>query len=318
MRAQKTVRSAISDRSTLVAFLFFVFIGGGAAVAIRRTYAELAPFWAGAARYLLAALVFWALAAVRRIPLPKGRALVGALLFGVLSWGAAFALIGWGLVATSASRYQILMATVPLLTVLLSAGQGLEALSLGGLAGSLLAVGGIVLTIGRGSTVRLNLPHAAAILLAAACIAEATVLIKKFPPTPPIMTNAIGMTAGGLILMVISRIAGEPWILPAQAGTWLAFLYLLIPNTIIAFLGYMFVLGRWPASRASYAMVLAPLVTIVVASTLAGEIITGNFLAGAVLVLAGVLVVALLPAGKAPAVEAGAAEGAGQLLPDCA
>jgi drug/metabolite transporter (DMT)-like permease len=41
--------------------------------------------------------------------------------------------------------------------------------------------------------------------------------------------------------------------------------------------------------------VIIPLVTVIVASTLAGEQITLSFVAGGVLVLAGVLVGALLP-----------------------
>ena len=45
----------------------------------------------------------------------------------------------------------------------------------------------------------------------------------------------------------------------------------------------------------TFLRVMLPLVTIVVATTLAGEAITLNFLLGAGLVLAGVLVGALLP-----------------------
>ena len=55
---------------------------------------------------------------------------------------------------------------------------------------------------------------------------------------------------------------------------------------MIAFLLYMFVLGKWSASGTSYGFVLVPLVTIVVASTLVGEEITFNFLIGAGLVYA--------------------------------
>ena len=60
-----------------------------------------------------------------------------------------------------------------------------------------------------------------------------------------------------------------------------------------------------------------PLVTIVVASTLAGEEITSNFLVGAELVLVGMLVGALLPSTTKPAIpeqewlESGAIEPSG-------
>jgi len=317
MTTKNHAPSALPERSVLIAFLLFIIVGGGASVAIRMTYAELAPFWAGASRFVLAGLVLWAMVYFKRIPLPTGRAMVGALLFGILTVGLAFILIGWGLVATPASRYQILMATVPLLTVFLSSLHGIEAISGRGVFGSLLAVGGIAFTAGGASTSELSLPHMAAILLAAVFIAEGGVLIKRFPPNPPIMTNAIGLTVGGFILGIASLVSGEKWTIPTQTSTWIAFLYLVIFVTILAFLLYMFVLRKWSASGTSYGFVLVPLVTIVVASTLAGEEITSNFLIGAGLVLAGALVGALLPSKTKPAIVEECKDRSGQALPRC-
>jgi drug/metabolite transporter (DMT)-like permease len=319
MTAQTLARPALPERSILIPFLLFVLVGGGASVAIRMTYAELAPFWAATSRFALAALVFWALVFFRKIPLPKGRALLGAVLFGALTVGLAFTLIGWGLVATPASRYQILMATVPLLTIFLSSVHGVEAISRRGLFGALLAVGGIAFTVGGGvSGSNISLPHIAAIIVAAACLAEGGVLIKKFPPNPPIMTNAISMSVGTIILGIASLVSREPWNIPTQANTWIAFIYLVFFVTVVAFLLYMFVLGKWSASGTSYGFVLVPLVTILVASTLAGEEITWNFLIGAVLVLAGVLVGALLPSKEKPAAVDECKSRSGQVLPRCA
>jgi drug/metabolite transporter (DMT)-like permease len=285
---------------------------------MRMTYAELAPFWVGASRFALAAVALWAVAFAKRLRLPRGRALVGALLFGTLTVGLAFVLASWGLVATPASRFQVLMATVPLLTIFLSSLHGVEAVTGRGVFGSLLAVGGIAFTFGGASSIQLSLPHVAAILLAAGFIAEGGVLIKKFPPNPPIMTNAIGMTIGALILGVASRAAGEPWRIPTQLSTWIAYFYLLVFVTVLAFLLYMVVLARWSASGTSYGFVLVPLVTIVVASTLAGEQITSNFLMGAGLVLAGVLVGALLPSRAKPAEAEECKDRSGQVLARCA
>ncbi|HSR31590.1 MAG TPA: DMT family transporter, partial [Anaerolineae bacterium] len=172
MTTQNSTRSGLPERSILIAFLLFIVVGGGASVAIRVTYADMAPFWAAASRFLLGAAALWAIAFFRRIPVPKGRALAGAVLFGTLTVGLAFLLISWGLVATPASRYQILMATVPLLTIFLSSLHGIEAISRRGVFGALLAVGGIAFTVGGASTSDLSLPHIAAILLAAVFVAE--------------------------------------------------------------------------------------------------------------------------------------------------
>jgi drug/metabolite transporter (DMT)-like permease len=317
MTTQALARPALPERSVLIAFVFFILTGGGASVAIRMTYAELAPFWVAASRFALAALAFWALVFLRKIALPKGRALLGAMLFGTLTVGLAFILIAWGLVATPASRYQILMSTVPLLTIFLSSLHGVEAITRRGLLGSLLAVAGIAFTVGRTSASNISLPHVAAIILAAALIAEGGVLIKKFPPNPPVLTNAIAMSVGATILAIASLISGENWNLPTQTNTWIAYVYMVFFVSILTFLLYVFILGRWSASGTSYGFVLFPLVTIVVASTLAGEQITWNFLIGAVLVLAGVLAGALLPSKAKPEAIAECKDRAGQVLPRC-
>ncbi len=288
-------RATLPDRRVLVAFLVFILVGGGASVAIRITYDEMAPFWSAASRFGLAALAFWAFVAVRRLSLPRGRALIGAVLFGLLTVGLAFALIGWGLTETPASVYQVLMALIPLVTLFLSSFQGVEAITPRGIAGSVLAVAGIGVTVAGVDGSGLSLPHIVAILLAAVFVAEGGVLIKKFPPNPPVMTNAIAMTTGALVLGAVSIFRGEAWTIPTQTDTWIAFLYLVVMVTVVAFLLYMFVLEEWTASGASYGFVLVPLVTVVVAATVAGEAITSGFLAGTALVLVGVYVGALMP-----------------------
>lgn len=317
MTAQNTAISTLPDRSVLIAFLMFIVVGGGASVAIRVTYGELAPFWAAASRFGLAALAFWVMVVIEKLSLPKGRALLGAVIFGTLTVGLAFILIAWGLVETPASIYQILMALVPLFTLFLSAFHGIESITRRGLFGSLLAVVGIAITVGGASTMDLSLPHIAAILIAAVFVAEGGVMIKKFPPNPPIMTNAIGMTTGAIILGITSLVSGEVWNIPTQTNTWVAFIYLVVFVTILAFMLYMFVLSRWTASGTSYGFVLVPLVTIVVASTLAGEEITLNFLIGAAFVLAGVIIGALLPSKTKPAIVEECKDRSGQVLPRC-
>ena len=287
------------DALTLAAFVGIVVLGGGTAVAIRVSFGELAPFWGGATRFFLAALVFWGLARLRGIPAPRGRALTGALLFGALAFGAGIILIYWGLTETPASLSQILVATVPLLTLVFASFHRLESFHLRGLLGSLIAVAGIGIVVGGSKGQGVSLPHVLAIIGAAACYAEAGVVAKLFPRTDPIATNAVGMTLGAVMLAVASLVSGEPRIIPTQANTWIAFVYLVVFVSVIAFFLYLFALGCWTATGISYGFVLIPLVTVIVAARLAGELVTPKFAIGAALVLVGVTLGALLPPGKA-------------------
>ena len=184
MAANTRTTTAAARGPVLVAFLLFVLFMGGAGVAIRMTYAELAPFWSASTR-----LPAGGAGAVGDRPRPAhaaaaGRALLGAVLYGVLTVGLAFMAVSWGLVATPASRAAILLATVPLLTVFLAALQGVEPITRRGLAGALLAVGGIAVTAAGAAGGQVSLPHMAAILLGAVFNAEGGVLVKS-PAQPP-------------------------------------------------------------------------------------------------------------------------------------
>jgi drug/metabolite transporter (DMT)-like permease len=200
------------DRITVVAFFSFVLLAGGAAISIRYTYGELDPFWSGTFRFFLVALVFWLLVLVRKVPLPRGRALVGAALFGFLSVGAAFLLVYYGLTKTPASMYSIIVAIVPLMTLLFAALHKLEKLKMRGLVGGLLAVAGIAIAVSGSllSNVELSLPHLIAIVLGAFCFAEAGIVIKLFPPSHPYATNAVASTVGMAMLAAGSLSLGRP------------------------------------------------------------------------------------------------------------
>ncbi len=317
MAVNSRTETGLPGRSVLAAFALFVILAGGSAVAIRFTYGELAPFWSASIRFGLAALIFWILVLVKKIPFPSGLALLGVVAFGALTIGLGFLLVAWGLVETPASLAQILMALVPLMTLLLSSVQGLEALTRRGVLGAVMAIAGIAVAVGGGSVRDISLVHAGAIIVATIVNSEGVILLKKFPPTPPIMTNAIGMTIGSLFLIVASLATGEAWVVPSQRDTLLAMGYLVFVVTIGVFMLYLFVLRNWTASGASYGFVLMPLVTIVVASTLAGEQITAGFLVGSVLVLAGVLVGALLPSKQKPDALEECKDTSGQALPNC-
>lgn len=307
----------LPGKKVLAAFFFFILLGGGAAVAIRISYKEMAPFWVATSRFALGALAFWTLVLYRGLKIPRGRALTGALVYGILIIGFSFILKAWGLVSTSAGIYQILMTLVPLITLFLSAFHGTEAITLRGITGSILALAGMIIIFWGTNPEEISLPHIASIILAAIFMAEGGVLLKKFPKNPPVMTNAIGMTTGTIILGITSVANGEEWKMPTQAGTWLAFIYLVIFVTLGAYVLYLFIINNWTASGASYGFVMFPLVTIFAAGILTEEIITLNLLLGGVLVLIGVLLGAIITTSKKKTAIEECKEESGKVLVNC-
>lgn len=289
-------------RLTLLAFAGFVVIAGLNFVAVRFSNRELAPFWGAGLRFGAAGLVFLALALGRRSPFPRGRALAGALVFGVLAFGVSYALAYYALVRAPASVAAVIVALAPLMTLFLaSVVHGVERLRARGIVGGLVALLGIAL-IFRDGLVGAHAPllSLVAIVLMALCLSEATVLVKRFPKVDPFAMNATGMLVGSALLLALSFGAGERWALPRTTEARVAVLYLVLVGSVVMFFLYLFVLGRWSASATSYQTVLSPIVTIVAGALLAGERIGWVLVAGGALVLAGVYFGALRPAPAPP------------------
>jgi drug/metabolite transporter (DMT)-like permease len=214
----------------------------------------------------------------------------------VLDIAAFFALSYWGLVHVPAGQAAVIGALLPLVTLFLAVGHGLERLSWRALTGGAVAVAGVAVV--SGEQVRGDVPLASllALLAGIVCGAEASVIIKRLPPSDPFATNAVAMTVGAVALLALSMVSGEPRTLPVQAATWVAFAYLVSFGTIGVFLLFLFLLKCWPASAVSYLFVLAPFVAVALAVWLLDEGVTLVTAVGALLVLGGVYVGALAPA----------------------
>jgi drug/metabolite transporter (DMT)-like permease len=289
--------------TTLVAFLVLVMIAGGNAVAIRYTSCqtcELDPFWGAATRFLLATVIFVVIASALHTGMPRGRALLGAVLYGALQFGGGFGLIYWGFVRAPAGLGQVLLACVPLLTFVLALMQGQERFRWDRLMGAALAICGIAVVFSSGVDAGVPLTSMLAILAGAFFWAEALIVVKGFPPVHPAAMNAIGMGIGTSILLALTAIFDEAYVIPEAGSTWAALAYLMIGGSVGVFWLYVIVLRGWTASAAAYQLVVIPLVTVVLSAWLQDEQITWVFAVGSILVLLGVYFGALRnPSAKA-------------------
>ena len=298
-----------SDRIVWVAFGTMVLFGGSNALAVRFTSRELPPFWGASLRFGVAGLVFWTIVLALRIPLPRGRGLLGAVLYGLFGTGMSFALFYWGLQYVQAGFAMVILALAPLLTLFLEWVHHLEKLSWRRLAGALLAVAGILIVAGGGPGSAVPIAALLALVTGAACSAEGSVVVKLSPPNDPAATNAVALTTGALVLLGLSVIAGEAWVLPVTIGAWLAFSYLIVFGSVVMFYLYLFVLARRTASATAYSFLLFPLVTVPLAALLTGEVITLPFILGGALGLFGVWLGAIagpprvVPSAAAPATD---------------
>lgn len=292
------------DRIVVAAFVANAVLAGGNAVTIRFFNRELEPLWGAALRFALAAALMVALMRLMRLELPRGRAFTGALLYGALNFAFGFGLTFYALVELHAGFGQIVFALVPLMTLLLAVAQGQERFRRAAVAGILLALVGVALM--SRAPLRESVPVLSllALLASALCFAQAAVVVRRFPPVHPVVMNAVGMTFGAALLLAGSLLAGDPIELPRRDETWIALSYVVVVGSVGVFLLYLFVLGRWAASRAAYVFVLIPIFTVALSAWLDDEPIGSDLVFGGLLVLAGVYVGALRSGDASPPVAA--------------
>ena len=272
--------------SAFVACNIFVAVNP---IAIRFTLRELSPLWGSGLRLLLAGTLLLALVGVLRLELPRGRAFGGALVFGVLNHATAVALAYYAFAHVHAGFGQTVLAIVPLVTLLLAVLQRQERLRPAAVVGAVVALTGVLVM--AQAPVRDTVPtwSLLALLGSALCVAQSAVLVRRMPPMHPVTMNAIGVTAAAALLIPLSFLAGESIVLPHDSSTWVALAY-LVGGSVLVYVLYLVLLGRWAASRVAYMFVTAPFLTLVLSTRLDDEPLSKGLAVGGIAILVGVYV----------------------------
>ena len=281
------------SRATLAAFGGAVIIGGANFLAVKFSNEELDPLTGAAFWFTAASLMLFAVCAIWRYALPRGRAAVGAAIYGLLGFGVSYAFLYYAILGMGAGPTSVILASVPLATLVLAVAHRQEVLTARGVAGGILAVIGIGLLSYRSLEGDLELSYVGAALLGVIAIAESGVVIKGFPRAHPMSTNALGMAVGALFLIVAAEVFDQSWALPSDPKTWAALAYLVVIGSGVLFWLFLYVISRWTASATSYITTLFPVVAITLGAIFADEAITIELLAGGALVLMAVYIGAL-------------------------
>jgi drug/metabolite transporter (DMT)-like permease len=279
---------------THAAFAATVFIGGANFVAVSYSNMELPPLFGAALRFALAAAILLLLIRARGLPLARGRAARAAALYGLLGFGAAYALLYYSLMGLEAGTAAVIVAAAPLATIFVAVLLGQERLSVRGLAGGLLAVTGIGVlsmgTLGGG----MGPSYVLAAVVGTFAIAGSSVVARAHrDDVHPLSMNAIGMVAGTAFLVAGSLLLGEEWSVPTGRATLLAVAWLVVLGSVGMFQLFLYVIKRWSASATVYAVAAMPVVAVLLGAALLGQPVTLGVVAGGALVLAAVYLGAL-------------------------
>jgi drug/metabolite transporter (DMT)-like permease len=268
-------------------------VWGSTYLAIRVTDRTLPPLLMSSVRFLIAGVALYAFAARGRAR-PTGREWLAAAIVG-----AALLLVGNGGVAWAETRLDsgfaaLIVAIIPLYVALFDRLWFGRRLSPVAVVGLLIGFAGVALLVRPGGGN--NVGVALALVATTSAWAAGSLYARGAPlPSSPLLSAAMQMLAASIFLGIAGLVAGEASDVHASSFTvkpLIAFAYLVLVGSLIAFSAYAWLLKNVRISTvATYAFV-NPVVAVALGTLFLGEQITwSTVFAGAAIVIAVVLIV---------------------------
>ncbi len=274
--------------AVVLALAALYLIWGSTYFAIRVALEGFPPLLMAGTRFVLAGGLLYAAARRRGAPRPeraewRSGALVGALLC------AANGLVTVSEQWVSSSVAAVVVASVPLWAVL-AALLWRERPARAEVAGLVVGLAGVVL-LQAGGDLRAHPLGAAMLVLSTWSWALGSMWSRRLPLAPGLMAPATEMLAGGALLVTAALARGEHLAAPPGLRPLVAWTFLTLFGSLVAFSAYNFLLRRVrPALATSYAYV-NPAVAVGLGA-LAGEAVGLRELGALTLILGGVAIVA--------------------------
>lgn len=276
---------------------------GASVVATRYVVGQTDPVTLAFMRYAIATLCLApVLYSVRRAGIPHRDlamiAVLGVLFFGLFPWSFSAALMH-----LPSSRVATIIATTPLVTLVISRLRGIERITIPMMIGQLTALAGLYLALGtagaaadgqgssassgRDSSMWMGvLLTLGAVLCGALYNVFSRPLLKRHQP---LQVSALSMAAGTVSLAPLAAAHGAfTTIPPFTATAWIAVVFLGTFGGALGFALWIWALGRSTPSRVAVFLAVNPVTATLLGAVLLGELVTWRFVAGLACVIVGI------------------------------
>jgi drug/metabolite transporter (DMT)-like permease len=268
-------------------------VWGSTYLAIKWALVSLPPFFQMGTRFLAAGglLIGW-MHFARGARWPTRRQWRNALIVGTLLLGGG---MGFTAYAEQSVESGLVVAFIGVQPILQAAFNSLWKIYPSRLEAAGIAVGLVgVLMLTQGAGFRASPIGLVAMIVATLTWAAGSVLSqRRFELAPGAMGFASEMLCGGAVLMAMSVVAGEsPTVVanfPYRTEAVLAWLYLVVFGSLIAFNAYMVLLERVSTGLATSYTFVNPVIAMVLGILLAGEVVTAYEWQAVAVILVGVV-----------------------------
>ena len=263
-------------------------VWGSTYLAIKYALISFPPFFQMGTRFLFAGALLLVWMRWRGAAWPDRKQWRNALIVGSLMLGGGMGGTAVAEVTVGSGLVVAFIAVVPLLIAGLNLLWGVKP---GRLEAAGIAVGlAGVLMLTQGAGFQASPVGLASIAIACISWSVGSVLSQRsLPLAQGAMGFASEMVCGGLVLLVLSALAGEQPAWPPQPVAAAAWFYLVVFGSLIAFNAYMVLLARASAGLASSYTFVNPVIAMLLGVAVAGEAVSGFEWLAAGVVLIGVV-----------------------------
>jgi drug/metabolite transporter (DMT)-like permease len=267
-------------------------IGGTSIGATRYLVSAIDPLAIGSFRFGISVLLLLPLALLTRGSWPQRRDWPAVSGLGVLFFAAFPILFNASLIFTTAARGALALSTLPLLTMIVGAALGSEAMTARKTVGVLVTIAGVSLALLSGQT---SAPAGAwrgdlLMVAAALCMALYSIWSKPFiARSGAIPFTTLAMAAGAIVLITAALARGSFAPVAAfGAPQWIGAIYLGAFGAALTFYLWAYALERTTPTRVAISVTVNPIAASLVGAVLLDEPMRWNLMAGIVTVFAGI------------------------------
>ena len=285
------------ETTVIMAYIAVCILWGSTYLAIRIGVSDFPPELFAGIRFLIAGSLVLLYAYAKGYKFPENftgvrrQAIVGLFLLlggnGLVVWAEQWVYSG----ATA-----LLLAVVPLFNAILERflPNG-PRIGMKGWLGLLLGFFGVALLVLKGSEMKIiDVSGGIILLMAALSWSLGSVYSKTFKSSGTTVANiGLQMLAGGIGLTILGFSMGEAGNIHLTSKGLGALAYLIFFGSILGYSSYIYILQRWPASKAGTYAYVNPVVGVILGAVILGEPVSPNVFISAIIILSGVLLVQL-------------------------
>jgi drug/metabolite transporter (DMT)-like permease len=290
-----------SRLGVLTAFAAVYVVWGSTYLAIRMGVATLPPFLMAGVRFLIAGGLLLAWTTLRGAKLPTARQWRNSAVVGTLLLLGGNGLVCWAELTVSSSLAALIVAASPMWFALF------EWARPGGQRPTLVTSLGLIVGFGGVALLVLGTPHGSdaasstsvlgvlALVVACAAWAGGSIFSKHTDkPDSPWVSTAAQMLTGGVSLLAVSLLTGEPGrfhLDQVSARSFFAFLYLVVFGSWIGFGAYVWLLKNCAATKVATYAYVNPVIATLLGWWILDEPFTPRTALAALVILGGVVIV---------------------------